>query len=100
MNMGTMAIVTETLALPMACEQVNVLTFFNERSDFTEGNIEVNFERVLLLAKAYNRKAVAFVIQPEAFSLKWHDRIVHVGKSIIETFIANDPLQVFLVIGF
>lgn len=100
MNKGSMSIVTESLALPETCEKVNVLTFFNDRNDFTETNIEINFERVMLLAKAYNRKSVAFVIEPKSFSLKWHDRIVHVGKRMIESFIANDSLNVFLVIGF
>lgn len=84
--------------LPNPCEQVNISSFFNCEMDYNDENIKVNFERVLLLAKAYNQSCVAFIIEAKRFSLKWYDKILYHSQEIIEAFIKSHKLNVYFLI--
>lgn len=95
---GHFQVVNSFLELPNPCERVNISSFFNTPTDYNDENIRVNFERVLLLAKAYNQSCVAFVIEAKTFPLKWYDKILHHSHQIIETFIKSYKLNVYFLV--
>lgn len=95
---GHFEVVTCFSDLPIPCEQVHISSFFNKVADYNDENIKVNFERVLLLAKAYNQSCVAFVIEAKTIPLKWYDKIIHHSHPIIETFIKSYKLNVYFLV--
>lgn len=95
---GEFIIVTDESLLPKTCEYVDVGSFFTKETDYNEHNIMVNFERSMLLAKAYNQSAIIFNVKMNPFSLKSYDKIVHIGKKVIESFISEYRLRVYFVL--
>ncbi|MGX8795835.1 hypothetical protein ACR6HW_07045 [Fusibacter sp. JL298sf-3] len=96
---GSLQIITESELGAVDGQVVDTNSFFVEQSDYAKHNIEINFERVLLLARAYNQRQIVFEIKPQSGGVKWYDAIFNTGKRVAEAFIEVYPIDVYFLVS-